>query len=102
MGYLLELSYVYGYLTPEEIEEMELWLEMYPFDTYAVLFDSPIIIDNVGPRILEFGFVDEEGQPVDRSDISCDDVYTTDLLYLTWKQPTTARMTLSLQLTSAP
>jgi len=78
-------SYVYGYLTPEEIEEMELWLEMYPFDTYAVLFDSPIIIDNVGPRILEFGFVDEEGQPVDRSDISCDDVYTTDLLYLTWE-----------------
>ncbi len=41
-------------------------------------------IDNVGPRILEFGFVDEEGQPVDRSDMSCDDVYTTDLLYLTW------------------
>ena len=77
-------SYVYGYLTPEEIEEMELWLEMYPFDTYDVLFDSPIIVDNVGPRILEFGFVDEEGQPVDRSDIECDDVYTIDHLYLTW------------------
>ncbi len=41
-------------------------------------------IDNVGPRILEFGFVDEDGQPIDRSDMSCDDVYTTDLLYLTW------------------
>ncbi|WP_367358709.1 carboxypeptidase regulatory-like domain-containing protein [Mesotoga sp.] len=41
-------------------------------------------IDNVGARILYFGFVDEEGQPIDRSDMSCDDVYTTDLLYLTW------------------
>ncbi len=78
-------SFVYGYLTPEEIEEKEFLLEIFPFDTFDVLFDSPIIIDNVGPRILEFAFVDEEGQPVDRSDISCDDVYTTDLLYLTWE-----------------
>jgi hypothetical protein len=85
----LNITMDIAYLSEDEIEELEDMKEeleeyvgmLFDFD---VLFDAPIIVDNVGPRILEFGFVDEEGQPVDRSDIECDDVYTTDLLYLTW------------------